>query len=596
MLEQNSFFENTQLKADVNIDSNESMSYKKSFKSILQKSKTITKHKLTFQSDDTTVSESELSFKNKIITKKDFQILSLLGKGAFAKVNLVSYNDKYFALKILDKQFMSSIEKTHEAHIEKYFLSNLHHEFIVKLHTTFHDQKNLYFLLDYCPNKTLSDLLRHQSKLSDSFSQYLTAQLVEVLDYFRKKGITHRDLKPENVLLDSNMRIKLCDFSTCIIKDHVFDKKEKRFVIKEDYFKDDSKAEDIFSLVGTAEYISPESVRTKKIIENDDELNYAIDLWSLGCIVYKLFEGESPFGQEAFTNPDCDFKLKFSNSTPKVASDLIRALLVKDPKERIGFKCMSELKEHYFFEGIDFENISFLDAPLTDPIVQMMMKRSETGRHNTVNHNRQRKNQSLYFSSKELINKENVIAEESEDKENAAQKDEGCIAKRSNLRSVTSKVKSSINVCHYLNDVNNVNNEEGVDNASSSNKVKRIGSLFRMMNDDTVIIEGKSIIYIAYIYIYKGLTLKKSPWLHYNKRLLKLYVSGKLEYYDTIESKLKGTITLTKDSTAVEQSDGYFELHSPNRKFKFQMVGNNRNESAKVWVNSINKVIKGIKK
>lgn len=506
MLEHNSKYESTQLKNDDTIENYDFTSPKKSVKSILQKSKTQSRHKLTFQSDDTSVSESELVFKNKIITRKDFQIQSLLGKGAFAKVNLVTYNDKYYALKMLDKQFLSSIEKTHEAHIEKYFLSNLDHEYIIKLHTTFHDQKYLYFVLDYCSNKTLSELLRHQSKLSDTFSQYITAQLVDVLDYFRKKGITHRDLKPENVLLDSNMKIKLCDFSTCIIKDHVFDKKEKRFVLKEDYFKNDSNIEDMYSLVGTAEYLSPESTFKKKIIETDDELNYAADLWSLGCIIYKLFEGESPFGQEAFTNPDSDFILKFSNSTPEVASDLIRCLLKKNPRERIGFRNMSELKEHYFFEGIDFENLSFLEAPLNDPVVQMMMKKSD-GRHYTFNHKGTRKNQSLYFSSsKELIKEENVIVEENEEKENTTERKEEAFVKRTNMRSLTSKVKSCINVCHYSDNGNGNENEKSrtmnlSKDSKNDEKINKLGSFLRMMNDDTVIIEGKTIIFNKILYI-----------------------------------------------------------------------------------------------
>lgn len=145
----------------------------------------------------------------KKLSKTDFQFISSLGKGSYGKVILAVYDNKKYALKIIDKKHMMMFEKAHEAHIEKIILSNLDHPYIIKLHSTFQDNKSLYFVLEYCKNKSLSNFLFTQTTLNDSLAQFYAAQIVSALEYLRSKGISHRDLKPDNIALDENMNIRL---------------------------------------------------------------------------------------------------------------------------------------------------------------------------------------------------------------------------------------------------------------------------------------------------------------------------------------------------------------------------------------------------
>jgi serine/threonine protein kinase len=133
-----------------------------------------------------------------------------------------------------------------------------------------------------------------------------------------------------------------------------------------------------FSLVGTAEYVSPEALNSVVSPISD---YFAADLWALGCIIYRFFEGKTPFSDyddlkilEKISLQKSDPSLVFSKSTPEEAKDLITNLLKLNGEDRLGYKNIEDLKKHIFFNGIDFQNINNLYPP-NDSIVQMLTTR-----------------------------------------------------------------------------------------------------------------------------------------------------------------------------------------------------------------------------
>jgi 3-phosphoinositide dependent protein kinase-1 len=147
----------------------------------------------------------------KKVSIKDFEIISELGKGAYAKVVLARYilTNKNIAIKILNKNFIHKVNKSHEALIEREILTSLNHPNIIKLHSTFQDKQKLYFVLDYAPNRDLSTFIRSQGKLSFELARFYAAEIVNAIEYLHSMNIAHRDLKPENMILDINMHIKI---------------------------------------------------------------------------------------------------------------------------------------------------------------------------------------------------------------------------------------------------------------------------------------------------------------------------------------------------------------------------------------------------
>ena len=92
-------------------------------------------------------------------------MVSTLGRGAYGQVYLATRNGRAFAMKQLEKAHITKYDKVQAVFRERDISSDLSdHSSVVKFHGSFQDEDNLYFLLEYCPYGTLSDLLKHFRK------------------------------------------------------------------------------------------------------------------------------------------------------------------------------------------------------------------------------------------------------------------------------------------------------------------------------------------------------------------------------------------------------------------------------------------------
>jgi 3-phosphoinositide dependent protein kinase-1 len=156
-------------------------------------------------------------------------------------------------------------------------------------------------------------------------------------------------VEPENVLLNAHGHIVLTDFGTARLVDEKADPVSGEVNGRKDSF------------VGTAEYVCPELLQQKST-------GYAMDLWSLGCLVFALLAGRPPFrgaSQYLTFQKITAREFAFPEDFPEVAKDLVDQLLVLNPSDRLGAGTggYSKLKAHPFFASIDFENINNQVAP-----------------------------------------------------------------------------------------------------------------------------------------------------------------------------------------------------------------------------------------
>ena len=265
---------------------------------------------------------------------EDFKHLKILGQGSFGKVVLVKNqnNNKLYAMKILDKKFIVKKNQVSHTQTERVLLEKLKHPFIVKLNYAFQDSKRLYFLTEFLPGGELFFHLRRNSGYKEKAVRFYMSQILLALEYMHDNNYIYRDLKPENILIDKEGNIKLTDFGLSKIMP-----------------EDETTT---YTMCGTAEYLAPEILFGKGY-------DKTCDWFSFGVVLFEMFCGYHPFkskGQRI--DPKIYLRKTYiPDKVGKTARDLIEKLFVSNPKKRLGYKSADEVKNHPFFQGIDFDKV-----------------------------------------------------------------------------------------------------------------------------------------------------------------------------------------------------------------------------------------------
>jgi serine/threonine-protein kinase len=176
------------------------------------------------------------------------------------------------ALKLLHRRFAEDPGFVERFRREAQAAAGLQHPNVVSVYDRGAYDGTYYIAMEYLPGRTLKQLIREDAPLDPVRAIDLTIQILKAARFAHKRGVIHRDLKPHNVIVDESDHAKVTDFG--IARAGASDMTETG------------------SIMGTAQYLSPEQAQGHAVSASSD-------LYSIGVVLYELLTARVPFDADA---------------------------------------------------------------------------------------------------------------------------------------------------------------------------------------------------------------------------------------------------------------------------------------------------------
>ena len=320
--------------------------------------------------------------------QKKYDVLGVVGEGAYGIVYKCRNKEtgKYVAIKKFKEIEDKLVQKTMKRELK--MLQLLKHDNVVDFQEAFIYKKNLFLVFEYVEKTLLEVLEKSPEGLNPKLIRSFVFQMCKAVHYLHLNNIIHRDVKPENLLIDENMKLKLCDFGFA----------------RKITLNNNNNINAMTDYVATRWYRSPELLLSKGIYGPE------VDYWAIGCIMGELADGNPMFpGENEVDQLDCIIKVlgnlpqdlvnmfydnplyngkellkvnrpeslerRYMGKLGPTAIDFLKGLLQLDPNKRINDETV--FKHKYF--------TCFMKEPENQYILDLYEKRNNA--HNNINNN-----------------------------------------------------------------------------------------------------------------------------------------------------------------------------------------------------------------
>jgi beta-lactam-binding protein with PASTA domain/predicted Ser/Thr protein kinase len=245
-----------------------------------------------------------------------YRIIRKLGSGGMANVYLAEDQElgRRVAIKILNDRHANDDQFVERFRREAKNAAGLSHPNIVSIYDRGEAEGTYYIAMEFLDGRSLKELIVGRGPAPVHVAIDYARKILDALRFAHRNGIVHRDIKPHNVIVDAEGRVKVTDFGIARAGA--------------------SQMTEVGSIIGTAQYLSPEQAKGAPVDQTSD-------LYSVGIVLYELLTGKVPFSGDS----PVEIAMKHisaipeppSSHRPDVPDDLdliVLRALGKTPEER----------------------------------------------------------------------------------------------------------------------------------------------------------------------------------------------------------------------------------------------------------------------
>jgi eukaryotic-like serine/threonine-protein kinase len=245
-----------------------------------------------------------------------YRIIRKLGSGGMANVYLAEDQElgRRIAIKILNDRHAHDEQFVERFRREAKNAAGLSHPNIVSIYDRGEAEGTYYIAMEFLDGRSLKELIVSRGPAPVNVAIEYARQILDALRFAHRNGIVHRDIKPHNVIVDAEGRVKVTDFGIARAGT--------------------TQMTEVGSIIGTAQYLSPEQARGAPVDQTSD-------LYSVGIVLYELLTGKVPFSGDS----PVEIAMKHISAVPEPPSALraeipadldkiILRALAKTPEQR----------------------------------------------------------------------------------------------------------------------------------------------------------------------------------------------------------------------------------------------------------------------
>jgi eukaryotic-like serine/threonine-protein kinase len=222
-----------------------------------------------------------------------YRIIRKLGSGGMANVYLAEDQElgRRVAIKILNERHANDDQFVERFRREAKNAAGLSHPNIVSIYDRGEAEGTYYIAMEYLDGRSLKELIVARGPAPMQVAIDYARKILDALRFAHRNGIVHRDIKPHNVIVDAEGRVKVTDFGIARAGT--------------------SQMTEVGSIIGTAQYLSPEQAKGAPVDQTSD-------LYSVGIVLYELLTGKVPFTGDS----PVEIAMKHISAPPEPPSSL----------------------------------------------------------------------------------------------------------------------------------------------------------------------------------------------------------------------------------------------------------------------------------